>query len=66
MTDWNDIGAVTRLFGEERDAVNRMLGERAKKGRNFWREAADEIERLRKRVDELERARPDYGSRACT
>jgi len=55
MTDWNDIGSICRSFGEQRSRLNVMLANRIKPGRNYWKEAADEIERLRTERLKLDR-----------
>lgn len=61
-TDWNDIGSICRTFGYERAHADRILAKRAKPGRNFWKEAGDEIATLTSslaaasaRIGELER-----------
>jgi hypothetical protein len=56
MTDWADIGSITKKFGAEHAASVRLPG------RNFWQEAADEIERLRTALDQ---ALDDMGDSHC-
>lgn len=48
-TDWNDIGSIANLFAYEKAMLQDMERRHGgKPGRNFWKEAADEIDRLRK------------------
>lgn len=51
MTDWTDIGSICRTFAEERTVLDVHV--RQEPRRNFWKEAADEIEQLRATIKRL-------------